>query len=361
MITHAVKEEIKFGMLIIPGKMESSLPLKRTSVNGQIQGPICTVGVSQHFENPLDEAAELEYLFPLPHKASIINFEIQIGKRKIKGELQEIEQARVTYEQAREQGHLSGLLEERRPNLFAVHIANILPNETIKTTIYYQERLNFIDGEYEFIFPMGLTPKYHSPEHPGEAAGINAPVAGDDDPIGVVEISISVDAGSQTSEPTSVSHPIEVATLDERRFIVQLASETIPNKDFILHYRLSSDEIALSTWRAKGQDADYFLATITPPAMKETEYSTPPREFIFVLDRSGSMTGGPIAQARNALSACLRSLNEDDNFRILLFDHELEWFKLEPCSVSQQAIDEADKFISGIEGRGGTEIVSAIK
>jgi uncharacterized protein YegL len=95
--------------------------------------------------------------------------------------------------------------------------------------------------------------------------------------------------------------------------------------------------------------------------LKDTEYSTPPREFIFVLDRSGSMIGEPIAQAKNALSACLRSLNEDDNFRILLFDHELEWFKFEPSKVNQQAIDEADKFISGIEGRGGTGIVSAIK
>ena len=119
MMPHILKEDIKFGTLIISGMVESPLPLRKTSVIGQILGPISTVVVSQYFENPTEETLELEYLFPLPHEASIVGFKIQLGNRVINGDLQEIELARKAYAQARDQGYLSGLLEERRPNLFS--------------------------------------------------------------------------------------------------------------------------------------------------------------------------------------------------------------------------------------------------
>ena len=356
-----IEDKIMLGQIVVADELASPLPLEHTSVEGQVVGPLVTEAVTQRFGNPLNEPAELSYLFPLPEGAAIVDFELHIGERVVRGEVDELEKARRTYQQALDDGKHAGLMEQRRPNLFAVNIANVIPGEVIKTLMRYQERLKYQDGEYEFVFPMGITPKYGSPEHPDEDEGVTAPVAVKDDPISPVEISLSIDAGAPFDRPASPSHAINVTRLDERRFNITLADRTIPERDFVLRYAAGGDNVTAAAWRSKGEDGDYFLATLLPPPLESIGADPMPREFIFVLDRSGSMSGEPIAQARNALRACLRSLNEGDIFRILLFDHELAWYKDEPSAVTQEAIDEADGFLGSIEGRGGTEIVKALE
>ena len=352
--------ELKLGRIVIADELASPLPLESTDVTAQVLGPMASVSVVQRFGNPLHEPAEIDYLFPLPHQGAIVHFELQIGERRVEGELQELERARAAYEEARQEGRRAGLLEERRPNLFSIRIANVLPGEQILATMRYQARLAYDDGDYEFVFPMGITPKFHDPEHPGEGTGTSAPLAGVEEPIGPVEISLSVDAGTPAGDPTSPSHPILVTRLDKRRFTVRLAGHQIPDHDFVLRYPVARDAVAAAAWTAAGDDGDYFMATLLPPAMDE-EASPPPREFVFVLDRSGSMSGQPIEQARNALRACLRTLNQEDLFRILLFDNRLEWFRTEPSAVTQDEIDEADAYLAAVGGRGGTQIVGALK
>jgi Ca-activated chloride channel family protein len=353
-------EQIKLGQIVVADELASPLPLEGTDVTGQVLGPLVSVSVVQRFGNPLAEPAEIDYLFPLPHEAAIIDFELRIGERTIKGDLQELEQARAAYEAAREEGKRAGLLEQRRPNLFSVRIANVLPAETIHASMRYQARLNYDDGGYTFVFPMGITPKYQDPDHPDEGAGTDAPLAAADEPIGPVEITLAVDAGAAAGDPASPSHPIELTRLDERRFTVRLAGHHIPDHDFVLRYPVACEAVAAAAWAAQGDDGDYFMATVLPPALGE-EATPPPRDLVFVLDRSGSMSGQPIAQARNALRACLRTLNPGDLFRILLFDHQLEWFRPEPSPITQAEIDAADAYLSRIEGRGGTRIVEALK
>ena len=164
------------------------------------------------------------------------------------------------------------------------------------------------------------------------------------------------------SRATRPALPIRLRRLrlDERRFQVRLAGEQLPDRDFVLRYTVSGADIRPAAWTGEHKDGDFFLATLIPPT-PETEVEVPPREFIFVLDRSGSMSGGPIMQARNALRACLRVLGTEDNFRILLFDHELEWYQAEPSKVTQADVDAADTFLAGVDARGGTEIISALK
>jgi Ca-activated chloride channel family protein len=356
-----VLESTRLGMLVPVNEEDSPLPLEHTTVTAQVVGPLNTVAVTQRFTNPFSEPVELEYLFPLPHTAAIVDFELRIGSRTIQGDLQEIEQAREDYEKARREGRYAGLLEERRPNLFAVRIANVLPGEALLTTMRYQERLAYDDGCYAFIFPMGLTPKYHSPGNPEESRGVDAPIAGAGEHIGGVEISLAVDAGLPYGDPSSPSHKIETARLDDRRFSVRLGELSIPDHDFVLRYPVARDKVSMAAWRAKGPDADYFFASLLPPAVEGAPSEPPAREFIFVLDRSGSMSGGPIGQARNALRACLRSLNPQDQFSLLLFDNQLEWYRPKPCQVSQAEIDQADAYLSQVEGRGGTEIIPALQ
>lgn len=360
-MSHPIDQStVLMGQIVLVDSFASALPLEHTDVTAQVSGPLASVAVTQRFGNPLEATAELEYLFPLPHEGAITAFELRLGERVIRADLHEIEAARKKFDEAREEGKRAGLLEQRRPNLFGVRLTNVQPGETVLATVRYQQRVKFDADGYEFVYPMGITPRYTQPGHPQEGQEVSFPVAQPGEKIGPVEISLSIDAGVQSGDPTSPSHPIETTRLDERRFQVRLAGEQTPDRDFVLRYTVSGEDIRPAAWTGEHKDGDFFLATLIPPT-PETEVEVPPREFIFVLDRSGSMSGGPIMQARNALRACLRVLGAEDNFRILLFDHELEWYQAEPCKVTQAEVDAADTFLAGVDARGGTEIISALK
>jgi Ca-activated chloride channel homolog len=359
MSEHPAFPLLHLPVLLQSDGLDSALPLERTIIHVQITGPLASVVVSQHFTNPIQAAAELDYLFPLPAEAAVSGFELRIGSRRILGDLQESDAARASYEEARGQGKRSGLIEQRRPNLFAVRLANVLPGEAIDTSIRYQQRVKFADGEYEFVLPMGLTPRYDRPDHPQEGEGTSAPLAKSNEKIGLLELQVMVDAGVPAGNPTSPSHKLEITRSDERRFQLHLAGENIPDHDFVLRYPLAEEQVAAAGWTSGEAGKEFFLATIVPPRMEE-EPQVPPREFIFVLDRSGSMSGEPIAQARNAMRACLRTLNPGDAFRILLFDNELEWFNSEALPVTQEKVEQADTYLGRVQGRGGTEIIRAI-
>jgi Ca-activated chloride channel family protein len=338
--------------------LNSPLPLEHTAVEARITGLAAEVTISQRFRNPLTGKTDLEYLFPLPHDSAVTAFELRAGERVIRASVQEIEQARQQYQEARRLGQRAGLLEGRRPNLFALQLANIQPGEFILAVISYQQRIELLDGCCEFVFPMGTTPKYHRPGDEQEAGKVDAPVARDLAQVGDVAISLEVEPGFRCGEPTSPSHPLLVSHLSASRFQVKLDGAHLPNRDFVLRWRLEDQAIQFPAWQTPGEQG-YFLATFMPPA-PDAAAAPLPREYIFVLDRSGSMGGEPIQQAVNALRACLRTLNPQDTFAILLFDDRLEWL-CSATAVTQAAVEQTDKLLGLVTGRGGTEILPALK
>ena len=360
-------DDIKLGALILIDEKKddvSSLPLEHTRVDGQITGPVAVVTVEQRFSNPFKEVIELEYLFPLPEKAAVVDYIIHIGERTIRAKIEEKETARRTYQQAVEQGKRASLLEQRRPNLFSIEIGNVQPGEAIVTQLVYEDRLSYSDGAYEFIFPMGITPKYHDASvSPAEAQSVERPFEADNGSVAPVEIQLSVDAGVTLQSPECPTHDdTTLTTTGEDTFTAKLKS--IPNKDFRLSWQVSTDELRTASWGSHSEDADTYLITLLPPRLRD-DFEVAPREFIFVLDRSGSMRGhrgkGPIDQAVNALRACIRALDTSDTFTIQAFDNKIEWFAERPQAVTQANVDAADKWLDGIDARGGTEIVGAIQ
>lgn len=356
---------IRMPMVIHPkpesGVLTSALPLEHTAVHARLTGMLARVTVTQRFQNTLEQPAELEYLFPLPEDASISSFALQIGERRLTGEVEEREAARAGFESALQAGKRAGLLEQRRPNLVAVRLANVLPGEQFQAVVEYQQRLKLEEDGIEFLFPMGLTPKYDSRAHGAEGEGVHAPIAAAGEQIGTVEITVLADHALFEGRPTSPSHALKVISGTEG-LEVRLEGVVIPDHDFVLRLPTRAEALAAAAWAAGQPDKEFFLAAFLPERLDDQNgYAAPQREFIFVLDRSGSMHGAPIQQARNALRACLRALNPNDTFRILLFDDQLEWFHREALTINQAAIDEADRFLDAVEGRGGTEITAALE
>ena len=344
--------------LHVMNETASPLPLEHTAVEVHVTGLVAVVTVNQRFRNPLTSKADLEYLFPLPQEAAVTAFELRVGGRVIRASVHEIEQARQQFEESRRTGIRASLLEGRRPNLFALQLANIQPGEFILAVSTYQQRIELLNGTCEFVFPMGLTPKYHRPAHPEEAAGVDAPVTLDLSQVGDVELRVEAETGFPTSDPFSPTHPLVISHPAETHFFVTLDGAHLPNRDFVLRWRLLSETIQFPAWHSNG-DNGYFMATFIPPVPDATAPHIA-REYIFVLDRSGSMSGEPILQAINALRACLRTLDPQDTFAILLFDSCLEWLAT-PTPVTQTAVEQADARLGKVAGRGGTDILPALE
>ena len=239
-------QDLKLGAILVVqnGEPASPLPLEHTAVSAQIIGFIARVHVTQQFGNPFPTPIELEYLFPLPHKAAVVDYRLKIGAREIRAEIKEKEAAQRVYQEAVEAGQRASLLEQHRPNLFSLQIGNVQPNESIVCELEYEERLTFENGMYQFVFPMGITPRYHSPSlSEAVAKSADSSLALPGERIAPVTLQLSVDAGTPIADPTSPSHTLQITRQDEQHLSLELAGQNIPNKDFVLRYGVSGEAV----------------------------------------------------------------------------------------------------------------------
>src|ERR1041384_8683577 len=142
------------------GNTKAVCPLKHTDVKAQISGFLSRVTVTQEFENPFQEKIEAVYTFPLPQNAAVDDMTMMVGDRTVRGKILRREEAQAVYDAAKSEGKVASLLDQERPNIFTQSVANILPGEQIRITISYVETLNYVNGAYEFVFPMVVGPRY---------------------------------------------------------------------------------------------------------------------------------------------------------------------------------------------------------
>jgi Ca-activated chloride channel family protein len=163
--------------LITQGTLQTragrALPLQRTEVRATVTGPVAEVEVRQVFRNDTDTAIEAVYLFPLPHDASVHRMLFRIEDRVVQGVVKDKAEARRTYEKARAEGRAATLLEEEKPSLFTLSVANVAPGATIEVELGYQELVAYDDGRWRFVFPLVAPERYRDP--PPAAAGALAP------------------------------------------------------------------------------------------------------------------------------------------------------------------------------------------
>ena len=349
------------------------LPLKHTAVDAQINGYISAVSVRQTFENPYSQKIEAVYLFPLPEKSAVNEFLMTIGDRKIRGILREKEEAVAIYNEARRQGYSASLLVQHRPNVFEQKVANIEPGKSIDVDIKYFHTLTYNDGWYSFVFPTVVGPRFNPPgsKDPIEArprgsnSGGSTAVtylrpnerSGHD-----ISISVSIDAGVPIEEVRS-SHVIEATNPTRKQAVVSLANKaTLPNRDFILDFKVAGEQIRsnLLTHVDPESGQGYFTMMLYPPAGLE-HLPRKPMELVFVLDASGSMSGVPMAQAKQAILEALAHLQPNDTFQIIRFSDNASQFGPNPVPATAHNIARATGFVRNLSGGGGTMMIEGIK
>lgn len=335
-------------------------PLKRTDVRADISGFVSRVTVTQTFQNPLNNAIEAIYTFPLPNDAAVDDMTIQIGERLVRGRILERQRAKETYEKAKAEGKMAALLEQQRPNVFTQFVANITPNAEIKVMISYVETLRYADDTYEFTFPMTIGKRYMPLDtEPDDAARISTP--SETRPGHTIALEINVDSGVPVTAFESTTHEIETLPFSASKFTVRLKDgDVVPNHDFVFRYKTAGYRIEDAVLTHHDERGGFFTLILQPPD-KVMPADTTPKEIVFVLDTSGSMSGFPIDKAKEAIGLTLDHLNPSDTFNLITFAGDTHILFNGPVPATPENLEKARTFLSGARSSGGTEMMKAIR
>ena len=360
------------------GKARGLCPLKHTEVNAEISGFISRVTVTQHFENPFKEKIEAVYAFPLPANAAVDDMTMIVGERTVRGKILAREEARAVYDAAKASGQVAGLLDQERPNMFTQSVANIVPGAQVKITISYVETLSYVNGAYEFVFPMVVGPRY-VPGTPTETPSQGNGFAPDTNRVpdgsritpptlapGMrsghdISLDVKVDAGLIIDGLDSKTHDLDIQRPDPRSARLRLKeNSTIPNKDFILRYDIATRAIQDAVLTHRSSKGGFFTMILQPPERIAPEDVTP-KELVFVLDTSGSMNGFPIEKAKETMKLALDNLYSSDTFNLITFAGDTHILFPEPVPATSQNLRKAQAFLNSRSSGGGTEMMKAIK
>jgi Ca-activated chloride channel family protein len=342
------------------------LPLKETSAEVRIAGVIADVTVTQVYRNEGKRALEAVYVFPGSTRAAIYAMAMTIGTRTIDAIVKERTQARAEYEQARAQGRAASLLEQQRPNVFQMNVANIMPGDEIKVKLSYTELLVPTEAVYEFVYPTVVGPRYS-----------NQPTAGAPDterwvenpyhhqgevPTYALDIKVTLSAGMPIQKIACASHRTSVSYDGPTVATVTLdpSERQGGNRDFVLRYGLAGSQVesGLLLYQDKGES--FFLLMVQPPKRVALE-QIPPREYLFIVDVSGSMHGYPLEVSKKLLADLIGHLRPTDTFNVLLFSGGSSVMSERSLPATPENVARAINVIERQQGGGGTELLPALR
>ncbi|HEY5950021.1 MAG TPA: VIT domain-containing protein [Kofleriaceae bacterium] len=352
------------------------LPLAAMDVEAKIVGVVASIEIAQTFVNTTGTAIEATYIFPLPDRAAVHRFRMEVGGRVIEGVIDERGAAREQYDQAIAAGHRAAITEQERPGVFTLRVGNLMPREAATVRLSLVGPLPVDDGEVTFQFPLVVAPRYI----PGAELG------GDQAGLGIAEDTTLVPDASRISPPVllpgcpnpvrlgirvsladhhvrdvaSSLHAVTTTLRDAR--IVEIQPGERLDRDFILRWRVDDKELRSSLVCADDADGKggTFALTLVPPSTLAV--SQKPRDVVFVIDRSGSMEGWKMIAARRATARMIDTLTSRDRFVVIAFDNAVEVLPDVKLTYASDRIRfRAVEQLAKLEARGGTELAQPLQ
>lgn len=340
-------------------------PLKDTRVEVNITGVLADIRVTQVYTNTGAKPINATYVFPASTRATVHGMKMTLGDKIITAKIEEKQKAREVFEEAKSEGKTASLLEEQMPNVFTMNLANIMPQDTMELELHYTELITPTDGTYQFVFPTVVGPRYSSQSAanaPDEDRFVASPYLHEGEtPPGSYNISVHLSAGIPVQNLKSSSHSVNIDWTDETTATVTLANPTeyAGNRDYILSYGLMGDAIQSGLTLYRAEKENYFMLMVQPPERVVLE-DIPPREYIFVLDVSGSMIGYPLDTAKIVVRDLIGNLRPEDKFNIILFSGNSFIMSNTSIPANAENILKAINLINDQQGGGGTELSQAL-
>lgn len=341
-------------------------PLKETSVKANINGVIADVYVTQTYSNNGKVPINASYVFPASTRVSVHGMKMEIGNQVVTAKIKEREEAKQDFEKAKEEGKSASLLEEQRPNVFTMNVANIMPGDIVRIELHYTELIVSTDGIYQFVSPTVVGPRYSNQSEadaPETDKWVASPYLKEGEtPPGKYDIAVNLSTGVPIKDIACKSHKTNISWDSESVAKVTLADpgDFAGNRDFILEYRLTGQEVQCGLMLYKGGQENFFMLTVQPPERVKLE-NIPGREYVFVLDVSGSMNGFPLDTAKELIKNLVTHLRKTDKFNLILFAGDSSIMSPSSVPATQESINNAVKLIDQQKGSGGTELSPALE
>ncbi len=318
--------------------------IREVTIDARVREQVAEVQVAQTFYNPGSTVIESEYLFPLPEEGAIQNFVLLVDGREMPGRILPKDEARRIYEDIVRTKRDPALLEYMGRGMFRTSVFPIPPGAERKVTLRYTQLLKRERDVVEFIYPLS-TQRFTSK------------------PIQRLSLTARIESKEAIKSLYSPVYDASIRRDGEHEAKVELTMrDAVPSSDFKLVYTLAEGSIGATVLSYRPSDGDDgFFLLLASPQVKPSDEKPRPKSVVFVLDRSGSMAGKKIEQAKNALGFVLNNLREDDTFNIIAYDDRVESFKPELQRYSSSTRDEAIRFVSNIREGGSTNINDALK
>ena len=343
-----------------------SFPLKDTKVSTVINGVIAETYVTQTYGNEGSVPVNAGYVFPASTRVSVHGMKMQVGDKVVTAKIKEKEEAKQEFDAAKSEGKSASLLEQQRPNVFTMNVANIMPGDTVNIELHYTEMIALSEGSYEFVFPAVVGPRYSSPSPDREEDGdqwVASPYQeGGAVPKGTYDIAVSLSTGVPITGLVSSSHKINIEQSADSSAHITLKdpADYGGNRDFILRYQLAGQTVNSGLMLNTGDRENFFLLMVQPPERVPSE-AIPPREYIFVLDVSGSMFGYPLDTAKELIRNMVSNLRETDTFNLILFSNDAIRMSARSLPATDENVERAINLINRQKGGGGTELAPALE
>ena len=321
-----------------------SYEIREVSIDARVRDQVAEVQIAQTFHNPGSFQIESEFLFPLPEDGAVQNFVLMVDGRELPGRLLNKDEARRIYEEIVRTKRDPALLEYMGRGLYRTSVFPIPPGADRKVTMRYTQLCKRDREVIEFSYPLG-TQKFTTK------------------PIQRLAVNIAIESKDAIKSVYCPSDDARIDRTGDHAARISLERrDIVPSSDFRVVYTLTEGALGASviSYRESSGDDGYFLL-LASPEVKAPDTRPQPKTVIFVLDRSGSMAGKKIEQARRALKSVLNNLREDDLFNIVVYDDRVESYKPELERYSSRTREEAERFVENIREGGSTNIDSALK
>ena len=378
------------GELLLTNKQGKHINtlLLDTDINVTVNGLIATMKIKQVFRNNSDDWVNGRYVFPLPEDGAIDGMTMKIGERVIHGVIKEKQAAKKAFIKAKKAGKKASLLEQHRPNLFSMAVANIPPRSEVHAEIHIIDRVKYEQQTFSLRLPTTLTPRYKLGKrlkidleekqdvqiNEQSGWGINTDIVPDVSAItppqthtkntqtlSSFRFQLELNAGIELKQVSSKTHALNIKNLSEKRALINLKNTTEPmNKDLLLQWTpIKTQAPTAALFQQTIQQEHYVMAMLLPPtaAIKNAL----PRDINFIIDSSGSMSGDSMHKAKESLIYAIQQLSPSDRFNVIDFDNNFTPFYSQTVKANQQNITNTIARIKKLSANGGTEMFGPLQ
>ena len=324
------------------------LALKKVKITGNVIGKFGTFEIEQVYKNNTKDVLEVGYTFPIVETATVVGFEINVGDRVLKGKCKEKGEAKKEYQRNIVKVNSAYMMEQETDNIFKISVGKIDRDEEVKIKIQYVDKFEITDNTIQVLMPTLVTPRYKSKI-------TSKLVYGKVDYT--IDFNININKTINRKSISCSSHKINVIDEDKRERVEVLNYDL--SKDFKLNIELKN-ELSSNAITSKTRDGkDMIYLSFMPEILDSYEDSE--KEYLFIIDVSGSMMGEKLKETKHAVIECLKQLDTGDKFNIIPFESDFEAMNIKSIEYNEENMEKAIKYINSLKPLGGTEILDPIK